>query len=67
MDFTKFIQCNRFNKSTLISPYVLASRLVFTLSISSPMIKIAAVGAFPLAGEGGLALEWFVDMVASQR
>lgn len=31
------------------------------------MIKIAAVAAFPLAEEGGLELEWFVDMVASQR
>lgn len=31
------------------------------------MIKIAAVGVFPLAGEGGLELEWFMDMVALQR
>lgn len=43
------------------------SKLVFTLSISSPIIKIAAVGAFPQVGEGRLELEWFVDMVASQR
>lgn len=31
------------------------------------MIIMAAVAAFPLTGEGGLELEWFVDIVASQR
>lgn len=62
-----------FSETGLIKTYLhhrsvcIPPKRVFTLSISSPMIKIAAVGAFPLAGEGGLELEWFVDMVASQR
>lgn len=31
------------------------------------MMRMAAVGASPLAAEDGLEPQWFVDMVASQR
>lgn len=45
--------------------HTITSQHVITLSISSPMMRMAAVGASSLAAEDGLEA-WFVDMVALQ-